>query len=43
MQDSVIEEDVDIENLIIDKNVYLSKAIKLKGMANFPITIARMP
>lgn len=41
MQDSVIEEDVDIESLIIDKNVYLSKGIRLKGMANFPITIGK--
>jgi len=41
MQDSVIEEDVDIESLIIDKNVYLSKGIRLKGMVNFPITIGK--
>jgi glucose-1-phosphate adenylyltransferase len=41
MQGTVIEEDVKIESLIIDKNVNLSKGINLKGMSKFPIMIEK--
>lgn len=41
MQDSAVEEDVKIDNLIVDKNVLLSKGINLKGTPTFPIIIGK--
>lgn len=41
MQGSILEENVQIDGLIIDKNVIISKGIKLKGNQIFPVIVGK--
>ena len=41
MQDSVICEDVDLEHVVFDKEVYITKGRKLIGQESYPLAIAK--
>jgi glucose-1-phosphate adenylyltransferase len=41
MQDSVIEADVDLDHVVFDKEVYITKGRKLIGQESYPLAIAK--
>ena len=41
MQDSVIEENVDLSHVVFDKEVYITKGRKLIGQESYPLAIAK--
>ncbi len=41
MQDSVIEENVELDHVIFDKEVYITKGRKLIGQESYPLAIAK--
>lgn len=41
MQDSVIEEDVELDHVVFDKEVYITKGRKLIGQESYPLAIAK--
>ena len=41
MQNCIIEKDTQLQNVIFDKNVYISKSKELKGDMEYPVVIGK--